>query len=118
VTITATPGPLFVEAVSGLSGNWLKLGGEVQLQFVPPNAPCDRVTLTLSDLEGVVTATAYNAVGEVVAAVGPPAGSATPQDLVLEGTGIERVVIESTSDKAFLQDICCVRDISQFRIAE
>jgi hypothetical protein len=110
VTITAGSGTVFIDAVPGLSGNWLKLGGEVELRFAPPSAPCDRVTLNLRDLEGVVTATAYDESGAVVATSGPPPGSATPQEIVLNGTGIVRVVLLSNSDKAFLQELCCSRN--------
>ena len=109
VIVSAAPGPVSLGPVSGLGGNWLKLGGQVELKFTPPNAPCDRVTLRLWDLEGVVTATAYNESGAVVASAGPPAGSATPQELVITGTGIVRVVLASSSDKAFLQEVCCSR---------
>jgi hypothetical protein len=97
--------------VSGLGGNWLKLSGQVELKFTPPSAPCDLVTLHLWDLEGAVTATAYNESGTVVASAGPLSGSPTPQELVISGTGIVRVVLSSSSDKAFLQEVCCSRAI-------
>jgi hypothetical protein len=109
VLVSAAPGPVIISPISGLGGNWLKLSGQVELKFTPPHAPCDLVTLRLWDFEGVVTATAYNESGAVVASTGPSPGSAAPQELVLSGTGIVRLVLASTSDKAFLQEICCTR---------
>jgi hypothetical protein len=109
VTITASPGPVVIGPVSGLSGNWLKLSGQIELKLLPPTAPCDLVTLRLRDFEGVVTATAYDAGGAVIATAGPPPALAAPQDLAVSGSGITRVVLSSTSDKAFLQDVCCHR---------
>jgi hypothetical protein len=109
VIVSAAPGPVVIGPLSGLGGNWLKLSGQVQLKFTPPNAPCDLVTLRLWDFEGVVTVTAYNESGAVVASAGPLSGRAAPQELVLSGTGIARVVLSSSSDKAFLQEVCCSR---------
>jgi len=111
VVITATPGPVIVGPVFGLDGNWLKLSGQIELKLLAPAAPCDRVALYLRDFEGVVTATAYNSAGAVVATAGPPPGSDTPQDLIVSGPGITRVVLSSTSDKAFLQGVCCDRTV-------
>jgi len=112
VIISAEPGPVVIGPVSGLGGHWLKLTGQVELKFTPPAAPCDRVALRLRDFEGVVTVTAYDAGGAVVATVGPPPSSATPQELVVTGAGIVRVVLSSNSDKAFLQNICCSRNVA------
>jgi hypothetical protein len=110
VVVSATSGSVIVGPVSGLGGQWLKLAGQIELKLLPPGAPCDRVALRLRDFEGVVTATAYNDAGDVVGTAGPPPGSATPQELVVNGTGIVRVILSSSSDKAFLQDICCLRN--------
>ena len=109
VTIAVTPGTVDIGPVSGLGGNWLKVIGQVELKFGASVAPCNRVTLNLRDLEGVVTATAYNDSGAVVATAGPLPASGTPQELALNGTGLTRVVLSSTSDKAFLQEVCCWR---------
>jgi hypothetical protein len=112
VVISAEPDPVIIGAVSGLAGNWLKVTGQVELSLTPPGTPCDRVALRLRDLEGVVTATAYDVEGAVVATAGPPPGNAAPQELVLSGSGIVRVVLSSNSDKAFLQNICCSRNVA------
>jgi hypothetical protein len=112
ILVSAAPGPVILGPVSGLSGHWLKLAGQVELILTDPIAPCDRVALWLRDFEGVVTATAYDSGGAVVAMAGPPSGNAAPQEMVLSGPGIVRVVLSSTSDKAFLQDICCSRNVA------
>jgi hypothetical protein len=104
---------LIIGPVSGLSGNWLKLSGSIDMALLPPGAPCGQVTLRLRDFEGVVKADAYNAVGDLVASAGPLPGNSAPQDMVLTGPGITRVTISSTSDKAFLQSICCNRAVGQ-----
>ena len=110
VLVSATPGPVIIGPVSGLGGNWLKLSGQVEFKFLPPSAPCDRVRMRIRDFEGVVTAKAFDASGGVVGEAGPLPGSATPQELVVNGASITRVVVSSTSDKAFLQSICCERN--------
>jgi hypothetical protein len=107
--ITATPDPVTIGPVSGLSGNWLKVSSQTELKLLPPASPCDRVTLLLRDLEGVVTAKAYNEAGVLVGSAGPLPGSSTPQELIVSGAGITRIVLFSTSDKAFVQDVCCYR---------
>jgi len=111
VTLSIANGQIQIEEVSGLSGEWLKLGGQVELVFASPSGPCDRVTLRLRDLEGAVTAKAFNSSGAEVATAGPLPPSATPQTLIVNGAGIVRVVLSSNSDKAFLQDICCSRNV-------
>lgn len=108
--VSATPGPVIIGPVSGLGGNWLKLSGQVEFKFFPPAAPCDRVRMHIRDFEGVVTVKAFDAAGVVVGEAGPLPGSATPQELIVSGSNITRVVLSSTSDKAFLQDICYERN--------
>ena len=110
VLVTATPGPVIIGPVSGLGGNWLKLSGQVEFKFLPPSAPCDRVRMRIRDFESVVTVKAFDEAGALVGEAGPLPGSASPQELVVNGTGITRVVVSSTSDKAFLQSICCERN--------
>ncbi len=110
--ITVTPGPVAIGPVSGLGGNWLKLTGTVELMFIPPSSPCDRVRLRVRDFEGGVTAKAFNAANVQVSEAGPLPGSASPQELVLNGPGITRVVLFSNSDKAFLQSLCCERNVT------
>ncbi len=110
VLVSATPGPVIIGPVSGLGGNWLKLSGQVEFKFLPPGAPCDRVRMRIRDFEGVVTVKAFDASGGVVGEAGPLPGSATQQELVVNGASITRVVVFSTSDKAFLQSICCERN--------
>ncbi|HUR46870.1 MAG TPA: hypothetical protein VMZ27_13410 [Candidatus Saccharimonadales bacterium] len=109
----ASKDDLIIGPVSGLSGNWLKLIGSIDVALLPPGAPCDHFTLRVRDLEGVVKANAYNSVGDLVASAGPPPGNLAPQEMVLNGSGITRVVITSTSDKAFLQSICCERAVGE-----
>lgn len=109
VQISASPGAVVIGPVSGLGGNWLKLAGTVELALNPPAAPADRVRLRIRDFEGGVTAKAFNLANELVAEVGPLVGSATPQEVVLHGPGIGRVILQSTSDKAFLQQVCVER---------
>jgi len=108
-TILAKPDPIQIGPVSGLGGNWLKLAGEMEMQLA--GAPCNRVTLRLRDLEGVVKVNAYNSANVLVATAGPPPGMSAAQELVLNGAGITRLVLSSTSDKAFLQSICCERGV-------
>jgi hypothetical protein len=67
------------------------------------------VRLRLADFEGVVIARAYDASGALVSTAGPPPGSVAPQELFLGGGRIVRVEIVSTSDKAWLQEVCCSR---------
>ncbi len=112
VLVSAAPGPVVIGPVSGLGGNWLKLTGTVELMFIPPSSPCDRVRLRVRDFEGGVTAKAFNAANAVVGEAGPLPGSASPQELVLNGPGITRVVLFSNSDKAFLQSLCCERNVT------
>ena len=109
VGVTAVPGPVVVGPVGGLGGHWLKLGGAVTLQFTEP---CDSVRLRLADFEGVVVARGYDAAGGLVAVAGPGSASGLPQELTLSGGAMARVVLESTSDKAWLQDVCCTRRLS------
>ena len=66
----------------------------------------------MRDFEGGVTAKAFNAANVQVSEAGPLAGSASPQELVLNGPGITRVVLFSNSDKAFLQSLCCERNVA------
>jgi hypothetical protein len=111
ILVNAAPDPVILGPVSGLNGHWLRLAGQVELILTEPAAPCDRVALWLRDFEGVLTATAYDSAGAVVATAGPPPANAAPRELVLSGPGIVRVVLSSTSDKAFLQNICCSRNV-------
>jgi hypothetical protein len=109
VTISAKPGPVIIGPVSGLPGNWLKLAGEIEIKPEPSNTLCDGIRLLVWDLEGAVTVTGYDANNVVVATTGPLPASATPQQALLNGAGIVRLVIQSNSDKAFLQELCCGR---------
>lgn len=99
-------------STAGLAGNWLNLFGETQIDLLPPIEGCDRVRLGVWDFEGVITAKAFNAAGAEVANAGPPAGSASPQQLTLEGAGISRVVLFSSSSKALLLNFCCERFVT------
>jgi hypothetical protein len=107
LTLSAKPDPVILQTLNGLTGTWLKLAGEVQIVLPQNNTACLQLRLLLRDEEGAVTVTAYNANNEVVATAGPPPAGSTPQQLVLSGTGIVRLVISSKSDKSFLQEICC-----------
>jgi hypothetical protein len=80
--------------------------GDLELKW---DQACDNVRLRLWDYEGVVTAVAYDAKGAPVATAGPLPGSAVPQTLVLSAAGMVRLVLSSSSDKAFLQEVCCSR---------
>ena len=111
VQISATP--VVISPVSGLGGNWLKLTGTVELLLNPPAAPADRVRLRVRDFEGGVTVKAFNLANELVDQAGPLTGSATPQEVIVRGPGIARVIIESGSDKAFLQQICVERGLGR-----
>ena len=64
----------------------------------------------IRDFEGVVTVKAFDEAGGVVGEAGPLPGSAAPQELIVNSASITRVVVFSTSDKAFLQSICCERN--------
>jgi hypothetical protein len=110
VTISTKPGPIVIEPVFGLSGNWLKLIGDIDL-LLPSGTACNRVTLQVRDLEGVVKVDAYNSADVLVASVGPLPGMSAPQAVVLNGAGITRIVLHSNSDKAFLQSVCCDRTV-------
>lgn len=107
LTITAKPDPVIIEPLLGLNGNWLKLKGEIDIQLGQNNEPCAQVRLLVKDEEGAITVTAYDGNNLVVGVAGPPAPASTPQELVVKGNGIVRIVIASNSDKAALQKICC-----------
>jgi hypothetical protein len=105
VAIAANPGPVIVGPVSGLSGNWLKVSGQIEFKLLNGQS-CEQMTFQLRDLEGVVTATAYNGSGAIVGTAGPATADGTPQEFSVDGAGMTRVVLSSTSDKAFVQTIC------------
>jgi hypothetical protein len=107
VIISADPGPVIIGPVSGLYGNWLKLTGTVEIRGEQVDEPCDGLRLLVYDPEGVIQVSAFNANNEVVGTAGPPPPSSAPQELVVSGNGIIGVVIQSNSDKAALQELCC-----------
>ncbi len=107
VIISAAPGPVIIGPVAGLEGNWLKLKGQIEIKSEQANELCSNLRLLVWDLEGAVKVTAYNSNNAVVGTAGPLPASATPQDLVVSGQGIVRVVLSSNSDKAMLRDVCC-----------
>lgn len=107
--LSSPGGTVTFGSTAGLSGTWLNLFGETQIDLLPPIDGCERVRLSVLDLEGVITAKAFNAAGMEVANASPLAGSPSPQPLTLAGPGISRVVLFSSSSKALLLNFCCDR---------
>ncbi len=112
LSITAKPDPVIVEPVFGENGNWLKLKGEMDILMGQGNEPCFRARLLVKDEEGAVTVTAYDANNVVVGTAGPPPAGSAPQELAVNGAGIVRLLINSNSDKAALQEVCWDRVVA------
>jgi hypothetical protein len=110
--LSSPSGALTFGAAAGLAGTWLGLFGDTQIDLLAPIEGCDRVRLSVWDFEGVVTAKAFNSAGAEVANAGPLTGSSSPQELVLIGSGISRIVLSSSSSKALLLNFCCERFIA------
>jgi hypothetical protein len=110
--LSSPAGELTFGSNGGLAGIGLNLFGEIQIDLLAPIEGSDRVRLTVLDLEGVVTAKAFNSAGAEVAAAGPLPASSSPQELALLGDDISRIVLFSSSSKALLLNFCCDRFIA------
>jgi hypothetical protein len=68
--------------------------------------PVSRVEVTLVHFASPATATAFDASGAAVATATMTAGQQVPETLVLSGTGITAVVVDSPNDDVLMPQVC------------
>ena len=73
------------------------------------NQPVSRVEVTLVHFASPATATALDALGNVVASASMTSGQQVPETLVLSGTGISTVVVESPQNEVLMPQVCWQR---------
>jgi len=90
-----------VDTWAGVTG--LNLAFSATLSFA---RPVSRVELTLARFAQPATATAYDAGGAALATATMTAPQKIPETLVLAGTGITSVVVDSPNNEVLMQQVC------------